>query len=916
MKRILLYTHFISGAEKRAFFPYLSRTNKAMFTYLTAIINGKKLYSTKWPHGTKGSYTKEFNFIYVNFIKALLHNRLGLDINYFKKHEDIIKFLEDFRGDQKPFTRHYISKLKKGDEFVKVDASQRSIDFADYVQKTFPNFNREGFMKAPELYIFLQEIQNTNPGAMPSEEDYYEWKERRGLATRKKKAINKTYDTNKAELVPKTINKKDKPVAVESVVKETKSKTKVVPSSTDQIETKKVKKPKKTKIISATATATAAATVSNVINNVINNVIGPTPNSPANSTVNKDNYTEAQSNNLFSRFLGFISLGVFGKHSKLKIKLISFILFMQKVLLLEDIYTGIAYLFIQIPYLVLALLAFLDNPELLKKLTEWNTATVEWFDSYFKLPSKIEPQDTELPPIDFEQMGLDIQPLVDTNTQDKSVISEAKALVQDVTAGAVEQLKDKASSIKESVKQLDGKVKVEPMEYFDYYDLEEEYDNTKPILTDVTKPETTRGSNIAYAEVINKPINNLYEQTIQSPNITEANNRDNYKVNWNWKAGKSNWWFSMLDFNNLNYFPSLFDKNINTKDTNLSLNDIQDFISNNNSNKAITQKSSVLRNIDTGVSSEVSKQGTKKVTFQDIFNIFSDNKRASIYSYSTTPTNYDKYFYWDPAPTRETANKLLIETNVFSPDKATATNPEDKEITIGSAHSEESNKIPSMNSSPIQPLMLDHDLWENDGISTKSNRSIWKRFTDKLQGIFNTGEQVTINIEQPTPRLDPVIPTRDSGLSDIINFKDLKTLDTNLEVPKETNVFDLYNTEKEIVKLDKNIGNFNAISIDYQHKINEFNKQIAQFLGEKNELKEKISKDTKNSNLNQFDLQKLTAIKSKISYFENLRDQATEIFNANEKDLSKLKAEKSTLVERSIHYKKLLGNLAITPGAN
>ena len=117
--------------------------------------------------------------------------------------------------------------------------------------------------------------------------------------------------------------------------------------------------------------------------------------------------------------------------------------------------------------------------------------------------------------------------------------------------------------------------------------------------------------------------------------------------------------------------------------------------------------------------------------------------------------------------------------------------------------------------------MLDHDLWENDGISTKSNRSIWKRFTDKLQGIFNTGEQATINIEQPTPRLDPVIPTRDSGLSDIINFKDLKTLDTNLEVPKETNVFDLYNTEKEIVKLDKNIGNFNAISIDYQHKINE-----------------------------------------------------------------------------------------------
>jgi hypothetical protein len=51
--------------------------------------------------------------------------------------------------------------------------------------------------------------------------------------------------------------------------------------------------------------------------------------------------------------------------------------------------------------------------------------------------------------------------------------------------------------------------------------------------------------------------------------------------------------------------------------------------------------------------------------------------------------------------------------------------------------------------------------------------------------------------------------------------------------------------------LDKKIGELKAHSIDYQHKINEFDKQIAQFLGEKNDLKEKVSYDTKNNKLNQ-----------------------------------------------------------------
>jgi hypothetical protein len=143
MKRIMTkYTNIIpyfwaSGYTGKgiAMFTYLtSGTNGAMFTYLTPGTNRIKYYSTKTP------YNEEMRVIYTNFIKALVHNRLNLDMRKFKKQEDIINYLEQFQGD-KLFTRAQISKFKAQGEFERVPLTPKSKEFINYVKATFNDFD-------------------------------------------------------------------------------------------------------------------------------------------------------------------------------------------------------------------------------------------------------------------------------------------------------------------------------------------------------------------------------------------------------------------------------------------------------------------------------------------------------------------------------------------------------------------------------------------------------------------------------------------------------------------------------------------------------------------------------------------------------------------------------------------------------
>jgi hypothetical protein len=135
----------------------LIRTEYANFTFLSDQ-QKRKNYSSLSQHvaGTpyefrrgyatgKQPYNEEMRILYTNFVKALLHNKLNLHKNKFKNYGEIIKFLEDFKGD-KLFSKPYISKLKSDGQFKKVPFTKESEQFIFYIKKKFPNFNEAKFI--------------------------------------------------------------------------------------------------------------------------------------------------------------------------------------------------------------------------------------------------------------------------------------------------------------------------------------------------------------------------------------------------------------------------------------------------------------------------------------------------------------------------------------------------------------------------------------------------------------------------------------------------------------------------------------------------------------------------------------------------------------------------------------------------
>jgi hypothetical protein len=69
---------------------------------------------------TRPKNKEGINIIYVNFIKALLHNELNLNRHKFRTHAEILKFLQGF-DKEISFSKSYISQLKtKGGQFKKV----------------------------------------------------------------------------------------------------------------------------------------------------------------------------------------------------------------------------------------------------------------------------------------------------------------------------------------------------------------------------------------------------------------------------------------------------------------------------------------------------------------------------------------------------------------------------------------------------------------------------------------------------------------------------------------------------------------------------------------------------------------------------------------------------------------------------
>lgn len=121
----------------------------------------------------KQRYSKELRAIYVNFTVALLHNKLNIDKNKFNNYSSIIKFLENHKGD-KLFTRHHISKLRYTKEFKRIPLTSESLDFINYVKKTFPEFNDSLFVYKPST-IYPKDQQAKAKTAKHSLRSIYLW---------------------------------------------------------------------------------------------------------------------------------------------------------------------------------------------------------------------------------------------------------------------------------------------------------------------------------------------------------------------------------------------------------------------------------------------------------------------------------------------------------------------------------------------------------------------------------------------------------------------------------------------------------------------------------------------------------------------------------------------------------------------
>jgi hypothetical protein len=103
MKKSLFYTD-----QEFATFTFFTRRTKRN-------TESRKLQLTAYSHlhsfirnyaTNKPSYDEEMRLVYINFIKALLHNKLNLHKSKFMNYEEIIKFMEEFQGDRLLFINY------------------------------------------------------------------------------------------------------------------------------------------------------------------------------------------------------------------------------------------------------------------------------------------------------------------------------------------------------------------------------------------------------------------------------------------------------------------------------------------------------------------------------------------------------------------------------------------------------------------------------------------------------------------------------------------------------------------------------------------------------------------------------------------------------------------------------------------
>lgn len=105
-----------------------------------------KQYSRNSSSVNLNKYSYNIELIARNFVKALLNNQLGLDINSFENYKHIVSYLSKYSNDIK-ISENYISQLKRRGSYVKVPWSIENEKFVNYVKLKFPNFDSNKMWK-------------------------------------------------------------------------------------------------------------------------------------------------------------------------------------------------------------------------------------------------------------------------------------------------------------------------------------------------------------------------------------------------------------------------------------------------------------------------------------------------------------------------------------------------------------------------------------------------------------------------------------------------------------------------------------------------------------------------------------------------------------------------------------------------
>lgn len=823
MKRIL-FTHtnfipyFVVG-KGIAMFSYLTLgTNGAMFTYLTQGTN--RMLQPKYLN-TKATYNKEMGVIYINFVKALVHDRLNLNSNKFKNRDEIINYLEEFQGD-KLFTKDLITRLKNQGEFERVPLTPKSKEFINYVKRKFPEFDGFEFVLikpigGTEIVDKVQPsiVKNNATKQRRINNDQKTITESKVVPTIiKATPISTTVSGTSKEKVTETITKIVEPVVTETIVKLVEPVAKVVDPVVKVVE--------------------KVANIPNIIINNANNA-----NAEATTVTSNTQHASSGLDNL---------LNLFGLKSIAKI--------------LKDIFgfdgDGIIFFLIQLPYLVWFLIAFKDNPEIMKYLTE-NFGIEE-----YKVP---DPELTPLEynfevPYDFDSQGL----------QDDDATSE-----DFFTEDAAREYADNSS--------------VEYFDYFDYYHSKEETTPTaKEVVEDLkdmgnslldTSSTYTKDKVNSIVKAVAKlepVIDDQFSGAIDVfPVAQEVQITNNSNSNKSSIGSFFRWLFPMLDFYNLNYHPSYFEKfNLNTK--------VQ----------PITNKVDYVKLLinELYYTLNMGKFEMPKVNFNFNLPDFTSGATSSgnrIQSHAET-LNALEGINPKRKPNWGGDGSLISDDTSFS----TYFNRDWNRARIG--------RLPSVNSSPVDIL-----LGNRTSVSEATTRSIPNMPNLTVDTKNNVDNSWIYNYPLPSVNPTPIRPISD--YSDYFTEETTNVLATKQDT--KIGVHDWLNVKKAINEVDAEINQIRFQLVDFHHKITSLFNQMTDLTKQKLHYTEKSN----NGSLSFLDKNALKRVLNQLEYINGAKakiEGSMDAENLNDK-LKGLEIRKTSLLELKDKYEKLLGNIATTP---